>query len=151
MKKHYLFIILLSAGSLFFSCSKKSDDAAPATRGTFNIAGAVYQGSTTAATFNGAVEVDITDSKGNYMQIFNMPSTEGGTVDVFNTFQTGVLQSNTDVYASSNINIGVQTGGSASLSGKLTKTGARSFTFTGTFQAKLSSSTTATVIASGSY
>jgi hypothetical protein len=150
MKKHYLFLILLSGGSLFFSCSKKSDDVAPATHGTFNIAGAVYQGSTSAATFNGGVEVEIV-SGGNYMQIYNMPSAEGGTFDVFNTFQTGVLQSSTDVYASSNVNIGVQTDGSASLSGKLTKTGARSFTFTGTFQANLSSSTTAAVIASGSY
>jgi len=151
MKKHYLFLILLSASSLFFSCSKKSDNAAQPTHGTFNIAGAVHEGSTTAATFDGGVEVDITDSQGNYMQIYNMPSAEGGTVDVFNTFQTGVLQSSTDVYASSNVNIGVQTGGSVSLSGKLTKTGARSFTLTGTFQANLSSSTTATVIASGNY
>jgi hypothetical protein len=151
MKKHYLILVLFAIGSLFSGCSKKSSDPAPTAHATFNFAGAEFSGPTTAVTYNGGIEVNISGGNGKELVLYNVPSAEGGTFNLYNAFDTGVLQSNTDVYASSNINIGNTTQGSASASGTLTKTGARSFSFSATFRADLSGTTTATVVGSGTY
>jgi hypothetical protein len=151
MKKHYLILILFAASSMLPACSKKSSDMPLPDKGTFTFAGAVYSGPTTSATYNGGVEVNIAGAGGMNLVLYNLPSASGGSFNVYNAFDTGVLQSSTDVYASSNILIANLSGGSVSASGTLTKTGARSFTFTGFFRADLSGAATAIVSASGNY
>ena len=151
MKKHRSIIILVIAVSTLFACSKSKSDPTPAGAGKFIFNNTVYTGTASGVTFNGALEVTIETADGKNIVFYNIPTETAGAFTIFNAFQTGVLQSSTEVYGASNLTIGASTDGTASLNGTLTKTGARGFTFTGVFQADLVSSSTVQVSGSASY
>ena len=150
MKKWYSVFILAASIGMLPGCSKSKSDPTPAPSGKFVFNNVVYSGPSSSSTYNGTVEVTI-NSAGNTITFFNVPTADMGTFTIYNAFQTGVLQSTTDVYGSSNIEIANQPPGSASVTGTFTKTGARSFTFTGAFQADLVNKSTAEVSGSGTY
>jgi hypothetical protein len=150
MKKWYLVFILATSAGILPGCSKSKSDPTPAATGKFVFNGVVYSGPASAVTYNGTLEVTIS-SAGKSITFYNVPSAGAGTFTIYNAFTTGVLQSTTDVYGSSDIEIANLAPGSSSLNGTFTKSGARSFTFTGVFQADLASKSTAEVTGSGTY
>jgi hypothetical protein len=150
MKKWYSVFILAASIGMLPGCSKSKSDPTPSTLGQFVFNNVVYSGLSTSSTYNSTLEVTI-NSSGNTITFFNVPTADKGTFTIYNAFQTGVLQSTTDVYGSSDIEIANQAPGSASVTGTFTKTGDRSFTFTGVFQADLASKSTATVTGKGTY
>lgn len=151
MKKHRSIFILVMAVSTLFACSKSKSDPAPAGTGKFIFNGTAYSGPATATNYNGTVYVTISGGNGKTMTIYNVPSSNSGASDLYNAFQTGVDDSKTEAYGSSDIEIANLPSGSVSLNGTLTKTGARSFVFAGVFQADLSSKSTVEVSGSASY
>ena len=156
MRKQHSILILIASLGLLLGCSKSKSNPVPAATGKFTFNGVVYSGPASGASYNGGMVVSIDGGGSKTITFYNVPVSSGGAVNIVNAYNAGVSES-TDVYGSSNIMIGnsqsssVADNGSVSLSGTLTKTGARSFEFTGYFQADLSSKLTAPVSGSGTY